>query len=404
MSDNNNIAAPPADAIAITPKVIAEFADTAKIVATLKQRYTGIDPSAGKDEYDKCKKALHEMTKLRTGTQKIAKSLTDESKRWVKQVNADENRIVAAVLEVETPLRKAKEAVDETVENEKKAAEAAAKAKVEAEAKAKRDAEEAERQRQHAEQVEKIRKERAALEAERAKMLAEAKAEREAAAVELRKKQLAQDEARAKIAQEAAKVEADRLAVELERKRMADAEKARQDEEAADDRMREAKRNVDQVISEREAHARLERESINELKADVPLVTVFDTKEFDGSWKPLSGETVITELPIKWSPAKESSDQPAKFPGYGPGERFGIPRPERDAEVMAAQKAAYSIIAAQPTDAEIVAVFAGYIRTLATTAPNVSDKALRGRLEQACYQLLETAEYLCETPSVAIPF
>jgi len=247
-------------------------------IAELRGMFDGLQADTP-DGYREVTKAIAVTRTLRVNVEKTRKELKASALEYGRRVDSEAKRITALLEEIETPLKDAKQAVDdekarikaeqeakERAERESK--EAAERAEREAKEKAIRDAEEARIKAEREAEEARLAEERKALEAERAKLEAERAAERERAEAEQRK--IAEQQAA-----ERAKLDAERRAIEakqeVERERLA-AEQRKLDEQREEanriERERLAAIKAEQDCKEAELNARLEAERIAKEEAE----------------------------------------------------------------------------------------------------------------------------------------
>lgn len=236
-------------------------------IAELRGMFDGLQADTP-EGYREVAKAIAVTRTLRVNVEKTRKELKASALEYGRRVDSEAKRITALLEEIETPLKDAKQAVDDEkarikAEQEAKeraeleAKEAAERAEREAKEKAIRDAEEA-----------RLEAERKSIEAERAKLETERTAERERVEAEQRK--IAEQQA-----VERAKLDAERRAIEAkqeaERERLA-AEQRKLDEQREEanriERERLAAIKAEQDRKEAELNARLEAERIAKEEAE----------------------------------------------------------------------------------------------------------------------------------------
>lgn len=177
-----------------------------EVIAGLKGRLVGLkaDTHAG---YEMVRAGIAEVTKYRTGVIRSGKELKADAIAYQKNVNAEVNRVVGSLLEIETPLREEKASVDDEAERLRKEKEDAERLVIESKERAEREAREAEEEAKR----EAEKKDR---EAESAKLVEQQKA------LEAERRRLVDDrrEQQKILAQERREVANDRLAVEQQKR------------------------------------------------------------------------------------------------------------------------------------------------------------------------------------------
>lgn len=234
-----------------TPIVEYNVSDAA--ISKLKEKYDGLTAETPQG-YKEVVLAIAETRTLRVAVEKTRVELKADALAYGRKVDTEAKRITAALMEIEEPLKLAKQAVDDEKERirwekeqeelrAREAEEAAKRAeeeRIRAEAEAKRKAEEAaERERirkeQEAENV-RLQAEREALAKERAEQEEKARVEREKIDAERR----AQEE----------KLAADRAALKAEQDRL---DRERFERDAKERAEREARERTIREANEREA-------------------------------------------------------------------------------------------------------------------------------------------------------
>lgn len=239
-------------------------------IAKLKAQIAPLlaDPKSAlttKEGYEECRAVLATTRQWRSILEKKRVELKADALEFGRKVDAEAKRVLGLILEIESPIKAAKDAADTEKERKLQEGIAAEKAKAEAIEKAKRDAEEAARKAAHEAEQAKLRDEREAFEAEK-KRLAEEKAVEDA-------KRKAEDDAR--------RAEQDRRDAELkaERDRIAAEQKAESDRLAAerkaveDEKVRLAKIEADRLAKEKaeqeaKDRADFERKARDKAEAD----------------------------------------------------------------------------------------------------------------------------------------
>ena len=122
MSDEN---IQEAEVIENTGTEIKEFSDTEAGLAELKERYCTIPDCTTKEGYEEARKGVSVLTSTRTSLDKMRLGLNAGDQARIKARNKEAARILELILEIETPLRSAKNAIDD--EEERIKAEEAAK-------------------------------------------------------------------------------------------------------------------------------------------------------------------------------------------------------------------------------------------------------------------------------------
>jgi hypothetical protein len=179
-------------------------------------------------------KAIATCRQFRVAIEERRKLLKQDSLEYGRKVDAVAKQLTAIVEAVEEPLKVCKLEVDNAKAEAKRAAEAAERARVEAEIRAKREAEENELAVKRLADEERIRQERAALEAERAALAEDQCRQAAVIAAEREAARLEREKARAEIAElraEREKREAQRSEAEAEKRALELAERMRAEEE-----------------------------------------------------------------------------------------------------------------------------------------------------------------------------
>jgi hypothetical protein len=164
-------------------------------------------------EYARGVKALTKCASIRTSIEKRRKELKADSLEYGRRVDSVAKQLTSIVEEIESPIRAARQLVDDEAARIKREAEEAVRAAAEAEARAIREAEEALVRAEQEAAAEALRIEREKLAAERAEMerqmaeVAAARRAEEARAAEARRV----EEERARVERE--KLEAERMAI-----------------------------------------------------------------------------------------------------------------------------------------------------------------------------------------------
>jgi hypothetical protein len=223
-----------------TPEALAEEVE--------KLRGLGFSTPA---QYKDGVKAIATCRQFRVAIEERRKLLKQDSLEYGRKVDAVAKQLTAIVEAVEEPLKVCKLEVDNAKAEAKRAAEAAERARVEAEIRAKREAEENELAVKRLADEERIRQERAALEAERAALAEDQCRQAAVIAAEREAARLEREKARAEIAElraEREKREAQRSEAEAEKRALELAERMRAEEE---------ERRLNAMEYERQRQARL---------------------------------------------------------------------------------------------------------------------------------------------------
>ena len=194
--------------------------------------------------YKRVSEAIAVVRTMRTGVEKRRVDLKKSALEWGRKVDSEAKRLTELLLVVETPLKEAKQRVDDFKADREKAEREAATKEEQARIRAAQLAED----KRLAGEREILAKERAAQEAERKRI----EAEREAAAAERRK------------AEAELQVERDRIAAEqreIEHQRFCAEEKERLVREANE---RQAQKERDRVAAEEAELARVEAERVRQ--------------------------------------------------------------------------------------------------------------------------------------------
>jgi len=242
-------------------------------IARMKEELAALigDPNAARTVagYEAVRVAIGQVVKLRTGVEKLRVKLKADSLEYGRRVDAEAKRVTGLLLEIETPLRAAKDAVDEEKQREADRIVAEAKAKQEAEEKAAREAEEAKARAAREAEEARLAAIRAELEKEKAK-LAEEQAKRDA---EQKRVEAEQSAERIRLEEEKRKIEAaqraehERLMAlkrEEEEKARAEREKIEADRRA----VREEQERLDRIKFEQEARERAAKEAAEKAEQD----------------------------------------------------------------------------------------------------------------------------------------
>lgn len=300
---------------------------TPEALAEMRQRLTGL-PCTNNKEREAVGKAVQECVSARSGIEKLRKELKEGALKYGKEVDRQAEHFKGLILEIETPLKLARDSFDAEKEREKQAKAEAERQRIAAEERAKREAEEAELKAKRDAEEARLRAEREQKErelaAERERLAAEQKKidEERAAAAE---KQRLIDEANAA---ERRKLEDEKRAFE-EKRRQAEREeierqakiKAEKDaaEAAERRRQREAEEAERRRIAEeqRQAAIRAEAARIESLKPDaekladwaaklkaMPLPDVQSTEAADAVIDAAEAMDVIIEKLVNWKAVK----------------------------------------------------------------------------------------------------
>ncbi|MGK0546305.1 hypothetical protein ACSEE7_12455 [Halomonas cupida] len=100
---------------------ITELSEIDAKLAELRETYAVVPDFDTKEGYEEGKKAIGELTSLRTGTDKARLAITKPHRDFVKQVNDFSSSLVKEVETIEQPFRDAKKEVDDRKEREKEA-------------------------------------------------------------------------------------------------------------------------------------------------------------------------------------------------------------------------------------------------------------------------------------------
>ena len=205
-----------------TKTALARFTVQDAAIAKMREEYlpltiAGIEDKIGAERVQKAK--MH-CVRSRTSTEKVAKELNAEARKWIETVNGEKTRIIGLLAPIEDHLKAEQDRIEQEIaaertrlwreeEERKRQAEAAA---------------EAERQKKIAEENERLAQQRAELERQMAELnAARQKQEEEAAAA-----RAAQEAEAARLAAERQAIEDSRRRIEeaaaAERQRLADAE------------------------------------------------------------------------------------------------------------------------------------------------------------------------------------
>ena len=221
-----------------TDNLPVQYSPSDGAIAEMKQRFSGLT-CATPTEYEKVRSAIATTRSHRVAIEKRRVELKADALAWGKKVDAEAKRLTALLLEIEEPLKAAKQAVDDEKERKAKEVAEAERKRVEDEIRAKREAEEAELRKVRETEQERLRLEAVRLEEKRVAMLAE-----EARLSAIRREE--EEKRQAAFAIEQAKLEADRkrMADEqaAERKRLEAEHKAEQDRQKAERDKIEAER------------------------------------------------------------------------------------------------------------------------------------------------------------------
>lgn len=246
-------------------KMLVQYSPNDTAIAELKASCEGLTADTP-ERYEIVRRSIATTRSYRTAIEKRRVELKADALAWGRKVDSEAKRLTGLLLEIEEPLKAAKNWVDERVERERRAAEAVEQARVEAEAKAKRDAEEsAYRAQREAEQA-KLSEERKRLDAEREAEVERTRVERE------------------RLAEERAKIEAERKAADAERQKL-NAERIRL--ERIELEAFQAKRRAEREAKEAAEAARLEAmrpdvEKIQAFGAAIRSITLPEVNSEDG--------------------------------------------------------------------------------------------------------------------------
>ena len=253
----NDLAPVGTEVTAVTVKalpVVYRVSDAA--IGELRKQFAGLKPDTP-EGYEATRKAIAVTRGLRSDVEATRVALKKDSLEWGRRVDAEAKRLTTMLLEIETPLKTAKDAIDNEKERVKREAAEAEQRRLAAEDKARREAEE-----------KRLADERAELEKQRAAL----RAQQEAA-------EAAQRAAREKIEQERRRVEdqhrAEREAIEADRRKV-QAEKDRLERE---ERERQEKARAEKEAAERAERERVEAEKeaarLEAMKPDVERIQAF---------------------------------------------------------------------------------------------------------------------------------
>ena len=205
-----------------TATALARFTVHDAEIAKMREEYmpltiAGIDDKKGAETVHKARMVC---VKARTSTEKVAKELTAEARKYIEGINGEKNRILGLVAPIEDHLK----AEESRIEQEIAAERTRLWRKEEERKRLAEEAAEAERQKKIAEENERLAQQRAELERQMAELnAARQKQEEEAAAA-----RAAQEAEAARLAAERQAIEDSRRRIEeaaaAERQRLADAE------------------------------------------------------------------------------------------------------------------------------------------------------------------------------------
>lgn len=193
--------------------------------------------------YSDAKIALQLTRNMRGILEKKRVELKADALEYGRKVDSKAKEVLAKIMEIEEPIKAAKDEFDAADEKKKQDAIDAIKAKAEAEEKAKRDAEEAIRKATYEAEQAKLKAERDAFEAEK-------KAQAEAKAVEDAKRKAEDDARRAEQAKADAEARAERDRIAAEQKAESDRLAAEQ-KKIDDEKARLAKIETDRLAKEK---------------------------------------------------------------------------------------------------------------------------------------------------------
>jgi len=92
---------------------IVEYSVTDAELASLATKYAAVPDAATPEGYEEIKTCLREITPLRTAVEKRRKELKKDALEWGRKVDSEAKRITQALVDIETPHREAKKAIDE---------------------------------------------------------------------------------------------------------------------------------------------------------------------------------------------------------------------------------------------------------------------------------------------------
>lgn len=223
----------------VTPEMIAQLkADYAALTADTPEGYQAVSL------------ALKQVSGTRIAIEKKRKQLKEESLAWGRTVDAEAKRLTAIVLEIETPLREKKDAIDNERQRKLDALKADEDRRLAEAEQRRRDEEEA--------KIKAQREAEAAANRAEAEKLAKERAEHEAARKLQHEQYLAE---RAKIDADRAELQRQQQAAEAEQRRLAKIEKDRVDAELA-------KAAAERAATLKAEMEQQERERLERLKPD----------------------------------------------------------------------------------------------------------------------------------------
>jgi hypothetical protein len=253
--------APPV-AMAISPKPMTDlitYPVSEAVIAALREKCAGLTCDTP-EAYEETRVAIGNIRDTRVAIETRRVELKADAIAYGRMVDSEAKRYLALLVEIETPLKAKKDAVDEAKERAKAEKEAAKKAALEAEILAKREAEEAAAKVLREAEAAKLAAERAELDAERKRMA------EEQARLDRERQIEAERVAEARRAEDA-RIDAERAALAAERR--AEEERQRIEREAIDaerKRVQAEKDARDRAEFERQASIRAEQEAIKRIE------------------------------------------------------------------------------------------------------------------------------------------
>jgi len=118
------------DQVDLENKAIEAFSKTDAALSVLADKYSIVPDANTKEGYEQIKAGLKEVVSYRTSLEKKRKEIKQPYLDAGKLIDSEAKRITAQLLQLENPMKEAKQAVDDREKREKEALQAATRAKI----------------------------------------------------------------------------------------------------------------------------------------------------------------------------------------------------------------------------------------------------------------------------------